>query len=178
MSNADPPLLSAAGSCPALGRVPTFLAKAVLFKGTAGPVLRSLGASPVEAGGSDMEAYRVGQGGAGRGRRRHAHAGGHAQPRWAVLTAMPGVSLLATRTGATVLPVGISGTDELLGRGRNACRGSGRASRSASDDRSRSRSMETTGGPSLAAADAQVMRRIAALVDPRHRGDWEPWPDG
>jgi hypothetical protein len=30
----------------------------------------------------------------------------------------------------------------------------------------------------LAEADVELMRRIAALLDPRHRGDWEPWPDG
>ena len=29
----------------------------------------------------------------------------------------------------------------------------------------------------LEAADAELMRRIAALVEPRHRGRWEPWPD-
>ena len=28
-----------------------------------------------------------------------------------------------------------------------------------------------------AAADEELMRRIAALVEPRHRGEWEPWPD-
>ena len=28
----------------------------------------------------------------------------------------------------------------------------------------------------LEAADAELMRRIAALVEPRHRGKWEPWP--
>jgi hypothetical protein len=27
----------------------------------------------------------------------------------------------------------------------------------------------------IAAADAELMRRIAALVEPRHRGSWEPW---
>ena len=30
----------------------------------------------------------------------------------------------------------------------------------------------------LKAADEQLMRRIAALLDERHRGDWEPWPEG
>ena len=30
----------------------------------------------------------------------------------------PGVAMLATRTGAPILPVGISGTDRFLGRGR------------------------------------------------------------
>ena len=29
----------------------------------------------------------------------------------------------------------------------------------------------------LEAADAELMRRIAALVEPRHRGKWEPWPE-
>jgi hypothetical protein len=29
----------------------------------------------------------------------------------------------------------------------------------------------------LADADTELMRRIAALVDPRHRGPWQPWPD-
>jgi hypothetical protein len=28
----------------------------------------------------------------------------------------------------------------------------------------------------LAEADTEMMRRIAALVEPRHRGSWEPWP--
>jgi len=30
----------------------------------------------------------------------------------------------------------------------------------------------------LAAADTELMRRIAALVDMRHPGAWEPWPQG
>ena len=93
-----------------------------------------------------------------------------------LLRARPGASLLATRTGATVLPVGISGTDELLGRGRRLPRiGTGVTLRVGrpftlaleGDDRR----------SALAAADAEVMRRIAALLEPRHRGDWQPWPD-
>jgi 1-acyl-sn-glycerol-3-phosphate acyltransferase len=80
------------------------------------------------------------------------------------------------RTGAPVLPVGISGTDELLGRGRALPRIGARVimrvgrpftlSREGNDRRA-----------ALTAADEQVMRRIAALVEPRHRGDLEPWPD-
>ncbi len=88
----------------------------------------------------------------------------------------PGVSLLATRTGAPVLPVGISGTDRLLGRG-------------AVLPAFGSRIVLRVGRPfqlviaegadrraALADADAELMRRIAALVEPRHRGTWEPWP--
>ena len=89
----------------------------------------------------------------------------------------PGVALLATRTAAPVVPVGISGTDVLLGREQRLPRvGSPIALR--------------VGRPfhliipqgvdrrtALAAADVELMRRIAALVEPRHRGTWEPWPD-
>jgi 1-acyl-sn-glycerol-3-phosphate acyltransferase len=165
MSNADPPLLWG-WLAPALARLPTYLAKAVLFRGPAGPVLRSLGATPVEAGGSDMAAYRVGvvvlmpEGTRSRDGR--------------LLRPRPGAALLATRSGAQVLPVGISGTDRLLGRGRPLPRigtpvtlrvGRPFTLRLAGDDR---RSAH-------AAADEQIMRRIASLVDVRHRGEWEPW---
>jgi 1-acyl-sn-glycerol-3-phosphate acyltransferase len=129
MSNADPPLLWG-WLVPALGRVPTYLAKAVLFRGVAGPVLRAYGATPVEAGGSDMAAYRVAK--------ATLDAGG-------VVTLMPE----GTRSLDGTLRFGVPFTLRLEGRDRRAA---------------------------LATADAEIMRRIAALVEPRHRGDWEPWP--
>ena len=177
MSNADPPLLWG-WLVPALGRVPTYLAKAVLFKGIAGAVLRSVGASPVEAGGSDMAAYRVAKAVLDAGGVVTLMPEGTRSLDGRLLTAMPGASLLATRTGATVLPVGISGTDELLGRAGTS-RGSGRASRFASDDRSRSRSVETTGGPlsrrrtrkSCGASRRSSTRAIAASGSPGRMPD-------
>jgi 1-acyl-sn-glycerol-3-phosphate acyltransferase len=89
----------------------------------------------------------------------------------------PGVSLLATRTGAPVLPVGISGTDRLLGRGtllpaigtRITLR-VGQPFHLLIPDGADRRA-------ALAEADDELMRRIASLLDPRHRGDWEPWPE-
>jgi 1-acyl-sn-glycerol-3-phosphate acyltransferase len=175
MSNADPPLLWG-WLVPALGRVPTYLAKAVLFRGPAGAVLRSFGATPVEAGGSDMAAYRVAKAALDRGGVVTIMPEGTRSQDGRLSSARPGASLLATRTGAPVLPVGISGTDELLGRGRSL-------------PRIGSRVIMRVGRPftlsldghdrraALATADEQVMRRIAALVEPRHRGDWVPWPD-
>jgi 1-acyl-sn-glycerol-3-phosphate acyltransferase len=174
-SNADPPLLWG-WLVPALGRVPTYLAKAVLFKGIVGTVLRSVGATPVEAGGSDMAAYRVAKAALDAGGVVAIMPEGTRSLDGRLLRARPGASLLATRTGATVLPVGISGTDELLGRGRSLPRIGTRVTLRVGrpftlaldgDDRR----------AALAAADAQVMRRIAALLEPRHRGDWEPWPE-
>lgn len=176
MSNADPPFIGG-WLAPALERRPTFLAKDTLFKGPLGILIRSLGAEPVKAGGNDIGAYRVAKrilDGGGvvailpEGTR--SFDGALAQPK-------PGVSLLATRTGAPVLPIGISGTDELIGREQVV-------------PRIGSRIILRVGRPfhltippgadrraALAAADLEMMRRIAALVEPRHRGAWEPWPD-
>jgi 1-acyl-sn-glycerol-3-phosphate acyltransferase len=175
MSNADPPLLWG-WLVPALGRVPTYLAKGVIFKGPVGPILRSLGATPVEAGGSDMAAYRVAKAALDTGGVVTLMPEGTRSQDGRLLDARPGASLLATRTGAPVLPVGISGTNQFLGRGRSLPRIGTRVTLRVGapftltlegDDRR----------AALAAADDQIMRRIAALVDPRHRGDWEPWPE-
>jgi 1-acyl-sn-glycerol-3-phosphate acyltransferase len=173
-SNADPPLIGG-WLAPALGRRPTFLAKESLFVGPLGVLIRSLGAEPVKAGGSDIAAYRAAKAILDRGgvvailpEGTRSFDGVMGKPK-------PGVSLLATRTGAPVLPVGVSGTDELLGRGRRLPRiGTritmrvGRPFHLAVPDGADRRA-------ALAAADAELMARIAALLDRRHRGAWEPW---
>lgn len=176
MSNADPPFIGG-WLAPALGRRPTFLAKEALFAGPLGLLIRSLGAEPVKAGGNDIGAYRVAKGILDRGgvvailpEGTRSFDGVLAQPK-------PGVALLATRTGAPVLPIGISGTDTLIGREQVV-------------PHIGSRIILRVGPPfhlaipagvdrraALAAADTELMRRIAALVEPRHRGAWEPWPE-
>jgi 1-acyl-sn-glycerol-3-phosphate acyltransferase len=174
MSNADPPFIGG-WLAPALDRRPTFLAKEQLFKGPLGALIRSLGATPVKAGGSDIEAFRVAKrilddGGVvailPEGTR--SIDGVMARPR-------PGVSMLATRTGAPVLPVGISGTSTLIGREQRFPRIGTRISLRVG----RPFQLELPKGidrrEALAAADVELMRRIAALVEPEHRGGWEPW---
>jgi len=175
MSNADPPFIGG-WLAPALQHRPTFLAKDSLFKGPLGLLIRSLGAEPVKTGGSDIAAYRVAKGILDTGgvlailpEGTRSFDGVMTQPR-------PGVSLLATRTGAPVLPVGISGTAKLIGREKTL-------------PDIGTRIILRTGKPfhltipagvdrraALAEADIELMRRIAALVEPRHRGEWEPWP--
>jgi 1-acyl-sn-glycerol-3-phosphate acyltransferase len=175
MSNADPPFIGG-WLGPALHRRPTFLAKESLFGGPLGALIRSLGAEPVKAGGSDIGAYRVAKGILDRGgivailpEGTRSYDGVLAQPR-------PGVSMLATRTNAAVLPVGISGTDELLPRDHALPRlrtpitlRVGRPFRLTLPEDGDRRA-------GIAAADTELMRRIAALLEPRHRGPWEPWP--
>jgi 1-acyl-sn-glycerol-3-phosphate acyltransferase len=175
MSNADPPFIGG-WLGPALGRRPTFLAKASLFRGPLGLVIRSLGAEPVKAGGSDIDAYRTAKGILDRGGVVAILPEGTRSFDGILATPRPGVSLLATRTGALVIPVGISGTDVLLAREQRL-------------PRFGSRIVLRVGPPfhlrvvegadrraALADADTELMRRIAALVEPRHRGAWEPWP--
>jgi 1-acyl-sn-glycerol-3-phosphate acyltransferase len=176
LSNADPPLIGGWLS-PALGRRPTFLAKDVLFKGPLGILIRSLGAQPVKTGGNDISAYRTAKGILDRDGVLAILPEGTRSFDGVMSEPKPGVSLLATRTGTPVLPIGISGTDKLIGRERTLPKiGTrivlrvGRPFQLTIPDGADRRE-------ALAAADIELMRRIAALVEPRHRGAWEPWID-
>jgi len=175
MSNADPPFIGG-WLAPALRRRPVFLAKDVLFKGPLGVLIRSLGAEPVNSGGSDIGAYRTAKGILDEGgvvailpEGTRSFDGVLAQPK-------PGVSLLATRTGAPVLPVGISGTDHLIGREQRFPAIGSRIILRVGRPFELSVPPGSDRRAALADADTELMRRIAALIEPRHRGDWEPWP--
>ncbi len=177
ISIADPPILGG-WLAPRLGQRPLFLAKDSLFRPVLGPILRSFGATPVKAGGSDMGAYRAAKAVIDAGGVVAILPEGTRSFDGVLSAPKPGVSLLATRTGTPVLPVGISGADEWLGRGRTIPRiGTridvriGRPFRLALEEGTDRRA-------ALKAADEQLMRRIATLLDERHRGDWEPWPEG
>ena len=176
MSNADPPFIGG-WLGPALGRRPTFLAKEALFHGPLGVLIRSLGAEPVKAGGNDIGAYRVAKGILDKGgvvailpEGTRAYDGVMAEPK-------PGVSMLATRTGTPVLPVGISGTDELIAREQVLPHIGARVTMRVGRPFTLSVPPGVDRRAALEAADEELMRRIAALVEPRHRGRWEPWPE-
>jgi 1-acyl-sn-glycerol-3-phosphate acyltransferase len=176
LSNADPPLV-AGWLAPALGRRPRFLAKEQIFVGPVARFLDWQGAVRVKAGGSDADAYRV--------CRRLLEAGealiifpeGTRSSDGALGRALPGVALLATRTGVPVLPVGISGSDRFLGRGARFPRIGARITVRVG------RPFQLVADPALPrrqaleVANIELMRRLAALVDERHRGGYEPWPD-
>jgi 1-acyl-sn-glycerol-3-phosphate acyltransferase len=176
LSNADPPFIGG-WLGPALGRRPTFLAKESLFQGPLGVLIRSLGAEPVKSGGNDIGAYRVAKGILDRGgvvailpEGTRSFDGVMAEPK-------PGVSMLATRTGTPVLPVGISGTDELIAREQTLPHIGARITMRVGRPFTLSIPAGVDRRAALEAADEELMRRIAALVEPRHRGRWEPWSD-
>ena len=176
LSNADPPFIGG-WLAPALQRRPIFLAKEVLFVGPLGILIRSLGAEPVKSGGSDVGAYRAAKRILDAGGVMAISPEGTRSIDGVMAKPMPGVSLLSVRTGTAVLPVGISGTDRLLGRGQKLPAFGTRIILRVG----RPFKLELPAGverrAALAAADVELMRRIAALVEPRHRGAWEPWPD-
>ena len=174
MSNADPPLIGG-WLAPALGRRPTFLAKESLFAGPLGVLIRSLGAEPVKAGGSDIAAYRAAKAILDRGGVVAILPEGTRSFDGILGKPKPGVSLLATRTGAPVLAVGVSGTDALLARGRRLPRFGTRITMRVGRPFNLAVPDGTDRRAALSAADAELMARIAALVDVRHRGTWEPW---
>ena len=176
MSNADPPFIGG-WLGPALGRRPTFLAKESLFHGLLGFWIRSLGAQPVKAGGSDIGAYRAAKAVLDEGgvvailpEGTRSFDGVMGEPK-------PGVSLLATRTGTPVIPIGISGTDDLIAREQMLPNIGSRITMRVGRPFTLEIAPGTDRRAALAAADEELMRRIAALVEPRHRGRWEPWPE-
>lgn len=174
-SNVDPPMIGGWLS-PALGRRPTFLAKEVLFQGPMGLLIRSLGAEPVKSGGSDIGAYRTAKGILDRGGVVAILPEGTRSFNGVMGDPKPGVSMLATRTGTPVLPVGLSGTDELLARERSLPHIGTRVTMRVGRPFRLTLAEGTDRRAALEAADTEMMRRIAALVEPRHRGKWEPWP--
>jgi 1-acyl-sn-glycerol-3-phosphate acyltransferase len=168
-SNIDPPLV-AAWLQPALGRPLQFLAKEQLFVPVLRPILRMYGAIVVRAGGSDVEAYRVAvtvlRGGGvvaifPEGTRsldgvmREPHAG---------------VALIAARSGATILPVGISGAHRFLPPRRTLPVYGTQMTIRVGEPFSITLDPTLDRRAATHAATDQIMGRIAALVDAEQRG--------
>jgi 1-acyl-sn-glycerol-3-phosphate acyltransferase len=169
LSNADPPLV-VGWLAPALGRPMHILAKQSLFVGPLGWFLRSQGVTPVRSGGSDIEAFRVARGVLDRGEVLCIFPEGTRSATGVLGEPKPGVAMLATRTEVPILPVGISGSDSFLGRDQ-------RLPRLRSEITLRvGRPFTVTLDPArprreaIHAASDEIMARIAALLDQRHRG--------
>jgi 1-acyl-sn-glycerol-3-phosphate acyltransferase len=169
ISNVDPPLVGG-WLAPVLARRPRFLAKQALFRGPLGWFLRSQGVIPVRSGSSDVEAYRLAKAGLDLGGVVVIFPEGTRSPDGVLAEARPGVALLATRLGVPVLPVGVSNTDMLLGRGRALPRIGTRVTLRVGRPFTLTLDPALPRRAALAAANEELMQRIAALLDPRHRG--------
>jgi 1-acyl-sn-glycerol-3-phosphate acyltransferase len=173
LSNADPPLI-AGWVAPALGRLPRFLAKEQIFVPVVGRFLTWQGAIPVRAGGRDPDTYRIVKKLLDQGEALIIFPEGTRNPDGVIGTALPGAALLATRTGVPILPVGISGTDRFLGKGSPLPRIGARVQVRIGKPYTLTLNPELPRREALAAADEELLGRIAALVDERHRGGHQP----
>ena len=166
----DPPFV-AAWLQPALGRPLQFLAKEQLFASALSPVLRMYGAILVKAGGSDVEAYRAAVTVLRGGGVVSVFPEGTRSLDGVMIEPRAGIALIAARTGAPILPIGISGGHRFLPSGRTLpafgtrlTMRVGRPVHASTLDPTLDRRAATE------AATDEIMRRIAALVDADQRG--------
>jgi 1-acyl-sn-glycerol-3-phosphate acyltransferase len=108
LNNADPPLLGAA-----IPRRIRFMAKQELFETKAGVFYRWFGAFPVRRFEADLAALRQAQGTLKEGGVLGMFPEGHRSHGDGMGPPHPGTALIALRTGAPLLPVGITGTEAI-----------------------------------------------------------------
>jgi 1-acyl-sn-glycerol-3-phosphate acyltransferase len=174
ISNADAVILGA-WLTKSLGRRIHWLGKKEMFDWpVVGYVARNGGIHPVDRGAADVDAFRTAERVLREGHVLMIFPEGTRSPTGELQKPKDGLAMLALRTGALIVPIGISNTDrvwpkgKLLPRpGRHATMRIGRPFRLADElpeglDRKRAK----------AAATDLIMRRIAALIDPRHRGPY------
>ena len=110
LSSADPPMLASA----MYPRWPKFMAKIELLqKGFIGYLFAMCGVFPVRRFEADLGALREAQRLLARGEIVAVLPEGHRSDTGAMMEAYPGAALIALRSGAPVLPVAITGSQEL-----------------------------------------------------------------
>ncbi len=114
VSNLDPPAVA----CGTNKRQLAFMAKEELFKGLFGKIIASLGAFPVHRGESDTESIRKTLALLQEGRAVLVFPEGTRGDGKQLGPINRGVAMLAKRSGAQVLPVGVIGTHIVSPRGR------------------------------------------------------------
>ena len=111
LSQSDPPILAAA-----INRRAVFMAKEELFQHRFfSYFIRSCGAFPVRRGGLDRKALKQAEQCLGRGMALIMFPEGTRSDDSKLQTAFPGSALIALRVGASILPVGITGTENIGG---------------------------------------------------------------
>jgi len=115
VSNLDPPAVAC--TCP---RRLNFMAKEELFKvPILGPIIRSLDAFPLKRGEGDMEAIRHAMAQLEKGMTLIVFPEGQRGDGVSIQPMTKGVTMLARKTGAVVVPVGIVGSHKVLPRGQS-----------------------------------------------------------
>jgi 1-acyl-sn-glycerol-3-phosphate acyltransferase len=174
ISNADAVLIGAFMT-PRLGRRIHWLGKKEMFDWpVVGYIARNGGIIPVDRGAADVEAFRVARRVLDAGSVLMVFPEGTRSPTGQLQPPKDGLSMLALRTNATIVPIGISNTDRIWPKGRAYPLPGRHATMRIGEpfevgdllppelDRKAAKGLATT----------LIMRRIAALLDRRHRGTY------
>ncbi len=171
LSNADGVIVGG-WLTPRLGRRIHWLGKREMLDWPiVGPMARAGSVHPVDRGAADVEAFRLAQRILDEGHVLVVFPEGTRSTTGGLQEAKDGLALLALRSGAPILPVGVSGTDRFWPRGTFIRPGGrvglriGEAFRLADVipdgvDRKTAKRLAT----------AEIMARIAAVLPERHRG--------
>jgi 1-acyl-sn-glycerol-3-phosphate acyltransferase len=177
-SNADPPLI-ANWLTSTLGRPVHWMAKAeAMAWPIAGPFIRMNGAFGIRRGAPDTEAFRLAKSVLDDGRVLGTFPEGTRSPTGALQAGKDGVTLLALRTGAPILPIGVIDTDLFWPRGRKLWRLGGAIGMQVGEPFTLERRMGPDGRKeSLEDVTTRLMLHIAALLPPRQQGVYGPLLD-
>lgn len=117
-SNLDVPVIGS-WLIPRIGRRIHWLGKKELFDWPIiGWVAANGGVHPVDRGGADVQAFRLAQRIVDEGHVLFVFPEGTRSPDGVLQEARDGIALLALRTGAQIVPIGISGTDRVWPKGQ------------------------------------------------------------
>lgn len=171
-SNLDVPVIGA-WLIPRLGRRIHWLGKKELFDWPViGWVAARGGVHPVDRGVADVEAFRLARRILDEGHVLFVFPEGTRSPDGALQEARDGIALLALRTGAPVVPIGISGSNGVWPKGQRLPHPGGRVT--VRVGRTFRPAEELPAGTDRQAAKRLttnlIMRRIADLLPPRQRG--------
>ena len=174
VSNLDPVLIGAFLT-PRLGRRIHWLGKKEMFDWpVVGYMARNGGVVPVDRAGADVEAFRVARRILDAGHVLMVFPEGTRSADGELQQPKDGLAMLALRTNPVIVPIGFSNTDRVWPRGRPIPRIGGHATMRigepfrladvlpADADRRAAKGLATT----------VIMRRIAELLDERHRGPY------
>jgi 1-acyl-sn-glycerol-3-phosphate acyltransferase len=174
ISNADAVILGA-WLTKRLGRRIHWLGKKEMFDWpVVGWIARNGGVHPVDRGAADVDAFRTAERVLKEGQVLMIFPEGTRSPTGELQRPKDGLAMLALRTGAPIVPIGIADTDRVWPKGRLLPRPGGHATmrvgktfRLADElpdglDRKRQKALATD----------LIMRRIAAELPERHRGQY------
>jgi cytidylate kinase len=172
ISNADPVVIGA-WLTPRLGRRLHWLAKREIFDWPiVGWAAAHGGIHPVDRSGADIEAFRLAKRILDEGQPLFVFPEGTRSPDGRLQRAKDGVAMLALRTGAPVVPIGIADSDRVWPKGRKLPRPGGRITVTVGRPFQLADELPpgARGREAKALATTALMRRIAELLPARQRG--------